>query len=107
MKAIVTTVAALLVLGLAQAGEVFVTKDAQGHPIYTDRPDSLPAERLKLASKSTDTGDGQKRYAEEMKGYAASSGKPAPEAIPNTAEGRKAKALTAEDKAKRCQDARQ
>ena len=106
MKAIVTTVAALLVLGSAQAGEVFVTKDAQGRPIYTDRPDSLPAQRLKVESKSTDTAEVQKRYDDEMKGYAASA-KTAPEAIPNTAEGRKAKALTAEDKAKRCQDARQ
>ena len=106
MKPIVTIAAALLVLGTAQASEVFVTKDAQGHPVYTDRPDSLPAERLKLQSKSTDTVDVQKRYDEEMKGYAASS-KPASAAIPNTAEGRKAKELTAADKAKRCQDSRQ
>jgi hypothetical protein len=106
MKSIVTIVAALLVLGTAQAGEVFVTKDSQGRPIYTDRPDSLPAERLKVANKSTDTVEVQKRYDEQMKGYAA-SGKPASEAIPNTAEGRKAKALTAADKAKRCQDSRQ
>ncbi len=107
MKAIVTTVAALLVLGSAHASEVFVTKDAQGRPIYTDHPDTLPAQRLKVQSKSTDTAEVQKRYDDEMKGYAASSGKPAPEAIPNSAEGRKAKALTAEDKAKRCQDSRQ
>ena len=106
MKAIVTTVAALLVLGSAQAGEVFVTKDSQGRPVYTDRPDSLPAQRLKVESRSTDTAEVQKRYDDEMKGYAASA-RPTSEAIPNTAEGRKAKALTADDKAKRCQDSRQ
>ena len=52
MKPIVTIVAALAVLGTAQAGEVFVTKDAQGQPIYTDRPESLPAQKMKIASKS-------------------------------------------------------
>jgi len=103
---IATIIAALLVFGTAQASEVFVTKDAQGHLIYTDRPESLPAEKLKIATKSTDTVDVARRYDAEMKSLAA-SGKPATNDIPNTPEGRQAKAMTAADKAKRCEDSRQ
>jgi len=38
MHRLLLLVASLVVLGSAQASEVFVTKDAQGRPIYTDRP---------------------------------------------------------------------
>ena len=50
-------------LGVAQASDVFMTKDAQGRPVYTDRPETLPAERLDVQSASTDTVEVQQRYA--------------------------------------------
>lgn len=106
MKGIATTVAALLLLGSAQASEVFVTQDAQGHPIYTDRPDSLPAEKLNIANQSTDAADVQRRYDERMKSYAA-SGKPPANALQSTPEGRKAREMSAADKARRCEESRQ
>jgi DNA helicase IV len=102
MKQFLMLVAALVLLGNAQASEVFKTKDAKGNTIYTDRPDLLPAEKLKLQSKSTDPATAEKRYDEQMKRYAADdkvAGSP-------TAEQRKASVTSAEDLAKRCQDAR-
>ena len=71
MQRLLLLVASLLVLGSAQASEVFVTKDAQGRPVYTDRPDSLPAEKVNIATKSTDTVAVQQQYDEKMKSYSA------------------------------------
>ena len=49
---------------------MFVTKDAQGRPVYTDRPDSLPAQKVNIATKQTDTVEVQRQYDEKMKSYA-------------------------------------
>ncbi len=69
MQRLLLLVASLVVLGSAQASEVFVTKDAQGRPIYTDRPDSLPAQKVHVASQSTDAVAVQQQYDEKMKSY--------------------------------------
>ncbi len=58
MHRLLLLVASLVVLGSAQASEVFVTKDAQGRPIYTDRPDSLPAQKVHVASQVHRRGGG-------------------------------------------------
>jgi hypothetical protein len=101
----IVTLAAFVALATASAGEVFITRDAQGNPVYTDRPESLPAERVHVASKDTDIVDVQKRYDQEMKQYEA-TGKASADASKQAAETKKAQADTAADKAKRCQDAR-
>jgi hypothetical protein len=106
MKPTVTLALALLLAAGAQAGDVYVTKDAQGRPIYTDTPATIPAQKIGIASASTDPATVQKRYADQMKQYAAedaAEGKTAAAAN----DPAKAKQLTAEDKAKRCADARQ
>jgi len=106
MKTIVTIVTAVLVLGTAaQAGEVFMTKDAQGRPIYTDRPDSLPAQKLNVATKATEPLEVKNRYDEQMKGYAAGD-KAATDAAKRAADQAQAKEMSATDKAKRCADTR-
>jgi hypothetical protein len=105
MHRIVIVVATIALSAAAQAGDVFVTKDAQGHPIYTDHPDSLPAERVNVTTKQTDSVDVQKRYAEQMKGYEAAD-KASAEAASQATEAKKAATVTAADKAKRCQEAR-
>jgi hypothetical protein len=92
-------------LGSAQASEVFVTKDAQGRPTYTDRPDSLPAQKVNVATKQTDTVEVQQQYAEKMKSYAEAD-KARAEAVKQSAGVQQAKELSAADKAKRCLDAR-
>ena len=105
MQRLLLLVASLLVLGATQASEVFVTKDAQGRPIYTDRPESLPAQKVNVATKQTDTVEVQRQYDEKMKSYAAAD-KAQAEASKQAVEGKQAKELAAADKAKRCLDAR-
>jgi hypothetical protein len=99
---------ALLALGLsvtAQAGDVFITKDAQGRPVYTDRPESLPAQKIDIVTSQTDVvgakppaTPGQDPYAAQQKAY--------DEADKKAADTKKAAEVTAADKAKRCQEAR-
>ena len=105
MQKLLLLVASLLVLGSAQASEVFVTKDAQGRPIYTDRPESLPAQKVNVATKQTDTVEVQRQYDEKMKSYAEAD-KVKAEASKEAAEGKQAREISAADKAKRCLDAR-
>ena len=105
MQRLLLLVASLLVLGATQASEVFVTKDAQGRPIYTDRPDSLPAQKVNVATKQTDTVEVQRQYDEKMKSYAETDEAKAA-ASKQAAEVKQAKELSAADKAKRCLDAR-
>lgn len=99
---------ALVALGLAvtaQAGEVFVTKDAQGNPIYTDRPESLPAQKVDVETNQKGVVDAKPRTAPGEDPYAAQQ-KAWNEADKKAADTRQAAELTAADKAKRCQDAR-
>lgn len=102
MKKTVTLAAGLLLAFTAGAGEVYVTKDAKGNPVYTDVPATLPAEKVGIKSSSTDPTEVQKRYDASMKQYAADdAAKPAAAAVSPAA------AVTPEEKAKRCADARQ
>ncbi|HVN41809.1 MAG TPA: DUF4124 domain-containing protein [Steroidobacteraceae bacterium] len=102
MKAILTVTAALLVIGIAHAGDVFKLTDEKGNVIYTDRPNTLPAEKLDVKTQQTDSVEARKRYDSEMKAYGASD-KAAPA---KAASPQKAKELSADDKANRCIEAR-
>jgi hypothetical protein len=105
MKPTLIVAALLLALGVAQASDVFMTKDAQGRPVYTDRPDTLPAQRLDVKSATTDTVEVQQRYAEEQKQMFEAS--KASDAAAKAAKENKAAAATIDaDRAKRCQDTR-
>jgi hypothetical protein len=106
MRPTATLVAALLLAGGAQAGDVYVTRDAQGNPVYTDTPQTVPAQKVDIASASTDPVVVQKRYSDEMKQYAQENEAQA-KTDAQSVDTRKAETLTAEDKAKRCADARQ
>ena len=105
MHRLLLLVASLVALGSAQASEVFVTKDAQGRPIYTDRPDSLPAQKVHVASQSTDAVAVQQQNEEKMKSYSEADTARA-EATKKAVDSQQAKELSAVDKAKRCQDSR-
>lgn len=103
MKPILMLVAALLVIGgSAQASEVYKEKDAKGNLVYTDRPEALPAERLNVKTQQTDTVEARRRYEEEMKGY-AQAGRPT---NPPAAAGEDEEQPSADEKTKRCQDAK-
>ncbi len=106
MKTTVTLMAALLLAGGAQAGDVYVTKDAQGRPIYTDTPATIPAQKVGIANTTTDAATVQKRYAEQMKQYAADDAS-AQKTVTGAQDAAQAKQLSAADKAKQCADARQ
>jgi Domain of unknown function (DUF4124) len=105
MQRLSVLLAALVALGSAQASEVFMTKDAEGRTVYTDRPDSLPAQKVKVASGTTDTVEAQRQYEEKMQANAAAE-KTQADAAKQATEAKAAKELTAADKAKRCLDAR-
>jgi hypothetical protein len=105
MQKLLLLVASLLVLGSTQASEVFVTKDAQGRPIYTDRPESLPAQKVNVASQSTDTIAVQQQYDEKMKSYSAAD-KARAETAKKAVDSQQAQELSAADKVKRCQESR-
>lgn len=99
---------ALVVLGLAataQAGEVFITKDAQGNPVYTDKPESLPAQKIDVATNQKGVVEAQPRATPGQDPYAAQL-KAYDEADKKAADAKQAAESTAADKAKRCQDAR-
>ena len=106
MKAFVTVATLLLAVAGAHAGEVYKTTDAQGRPVYTDKPPSLPAEKLNVQTATTDMVEVQKRYDSQMKQYGAAD-KAEADAAKKAADARKAQEMTAEDRAKRCIDARQ
>jgi hypothetical protein len=106
MKAFVTVATLLLAVAGAHAGEVYKTTDAQGRPVYTDKPPSLPAEKLNVQTATTDVVEVQKRYDAQMKQYGTAD-KADADAAKKTADARKAQEMTAEDRAKRCIDARQ
>ena len=106
MKPTLTLLISLVLAAGAHANEVYRTKDAKGQPVYTDKPMTLPAERLDVKTSSTDTVEVQKRYEDQMKRYSEAN-KAQSEAASRTAEAQKAKELSAEDRAKRCQEARQ
>jgi hypothetical protein len=105
MKPTLTLVAALLaVIATAQAGEVYKEKDATGRPVFTDRPEQLPAERLNVKTQQTDTVEARRRYDEQMQRYADSQA--ASDSAAADATKAKTGQPTEEDKAKRCADAK-
>jgi len=106
MKHNLTLLTALLLASLVQAGEVYVTRDAQGRPVYTDTPRTIPAQKLGIHRASSDPAATQAQFEEQMKQYAAADAASA-KAAAAAKEQAKARELNAEDRAKRCIDARQ
>jgi hypothetical protein len=106
MRALVVVATLLMAAAGTHAGEVYKSTDAQGRPIYTDKPPTLPAQKLNVQSATTDVVEVQQRYEAEMKQYGAAD-QAAADATKKAADARKAQEMTAEDRAKRCIEARQ
>lgn len=102
MRALMLLVAGTLLAAGAAAGEVYVTKDDKGNPVYTDRPATLPAEKLGIQNQGTDPAAVQKNYTERMQRYAADDA-----AVSGAAKTPQPAAMTPEQRAKLCADARQ
>jgi hypothetical protein len=111
MKSGVSVLSVVLLAGMALtgqglAGEVYVTRDKQGNIVYTDRPDTLPAQTVGIASASTDPAEVQARYGEEQKKFADDDKRRALEAS-DAADAAEARAAKAADRARRCTAARE
>lgn len=95
---------AIAVFGTAQA-DVYKYVDAQGRVQYTDKPQTLPAQRLNVRSQKTDTVSVQQRTEAERKQQEQSDA-----ARKNTANQRtdaqSASQTSEADKADRCTKAR-
>lgn len=102
MRHIATILTGLLAAGTALAGDVYVTKDAQGNPVYTDTPQSIPAQKLDVRTASTDDAAVAQHYSAEMAQYAKDD-----KAAAASQKQQQSTQVSAEDKTKRCTDARQ
>jgi Domain of unknown function (DUF4124) len=100
-----TAAAAALAAGPA-AADVYKFKDDKGNVLYTDKPSTLPAERLNIQSQKTDTVAVQARAEEEMKRLqdADSANQ---QATDQRKDERQATQLSATQKAEQCTKARQ
>jgi hypothetical protein len=63
----VLLVSLLAVLGSSAHADVYKYTDEKGHIQYTDKPQTLPAERLDVQSRRTDTVELTKREEDERK----------------------------------------
>ncbi len=95
----------LMLAAAASAGDVYRTTDQQGRPVYTDKPPTLPAQRMHVESSTTDVVEAKQRYDEQMKRLAESDRADSDKAA-QAADERSAAETSAGDRAKRCQDAR-
>jgi hypothetical protein len=103
MKRTLILLAALTAVG-AQA-DVFKSTDSKGQPVYTDRPATLPAQKVDVRTQETDEVAVQQRYDEQMNAYAEADKARSEQAAAN-ADKAAASELSATAKAKRCEDAR-
>ncbi|MFC4310457.1 DUF4124 domain-containing protein [Steroidobacter flavus] len=94
------TLAAVMAAGTAVA-DVYKYKDEKGNIQYTDKPPSLPAERLNVQSQRTDVVAAQERSQAAVQ---SANSKPTGNSTP---EQKAAAETTAKDKADRCIKARE
>jgi hypothetical protein len=105
MKLMAMLLAGLLFAGTAGAGDVYVTKDAQGNPVYTDTPQAVPAQKVDVhvsnPEPAADSDEAAPAAKQPATSKAASTSSPSQQAA-----AQKAAQTTAEDRAQRCLDAR-
>ena len=102
---ILTAAAATLAAGPV-AADVYKFKDDHGNVLYTDKPSTLPAERLNIQSQKTDTVAVQARQQEEMKRL-QDADKVTQQAAAQNKDQQQASQLTATQKADQCAKAKQ
>jgi hypothetical protein len=106
MKTMAMLLSGLLITGAAVAGDVYVTTDAQGHPVYTDTPQAVPAQKVDVHVSRTEP-------VADTENAATPAPKPSPPKPANTGTSsqqmtaQQAAQMTADDRAQRCVQARQ
>ena len=88
------------------AADVYKFKDDKGNVLYTDKPSTLPAERLNIQSQKTDTVAVQTRQQEEMKRLQEAD-KANQQGTAQSKDQQQASQLTATQKAEQCAKARE
>ena len=88
------------------AADVYKFKDDHGNVLYTDKPSTLPAERLNIQSQKTDVVAVQTRAQDELKRL-QDADKAGEQTGTQGAEQKQAAQLTATQKAEQCVKARQ
>jgi hypothetical protein len=106
MKLVPTIAATLFLCGSAWGADVYVTTDSSGNRVYTDRPQTLPAERMTVRTSPADAAAVRSANDSQTRQDVASAPKSvAPGDSPRDKAA--AEALSSEDRAKRCVEARQ
>lgn len=101
-----TAAAVAFAAGPVAAADVYKFKDDKGNVLYTDKPATLPAERLNIQSQKTDTVAVQTRADEEMKRL-QDADKANQQAAGQNKDQQQATQLTATQKAEQCTKAKQ
>lgn len=105
MKSFPSLIAGLFLAVAAHGGDVYVVTDAQGNRVYTDRPQTLPAQKAAI----------ERSRAAEAEAAAATAGpaegspgeeSAAPTSQARAAERARAEQATVDDRAQRCIEAR-
>lgn len=99
------TAATSLLAGTVQAADVYKYTDEHGNVLYTDKPRTLPAERLDVKTQKVDTVALQARQEELKRMQEADRARQ--QANAQRRDQQQAAELTAKDKAERCAKARE
>jgi hypothetical protein len=99
------TAATSLLAGAVHAAEVYKYTDEHGNVLYTDKPRTLPAERLDVKTQKVDTVALQARQEELKRMQEADRARQ--QANAQRRDQQQAAELTAKDKAERCAKARE
>jgi hypothetical protein len=97
---------ALVFSASAAHADVYKFVDAHGNVLYTDKPATLPAQRLNVQSQKTDVVEAQARQQAEMSRMQAAN-QATTQNAQQQADKKAASELTAKDKAERCVKARE
>jgi hypothetical protein len=103
---LLTAATAVLAAGPV-AADVYKFKDDKGNVLYTDKPSTLPAERLNIQSQKTDTVAVQQRQQEEMKRMQDADKANQQGAGQNKDQSPQTSQMTATERAEQCTKARE
>jgi hypothetical protein len=100
------TIAAYALTAQSASADVYEYRDEKGNKLYTDKPSTLPAQRLDIKTQKTDIVSVQARQEAEMKRM-QDADRARQQAATGQGDQREASELSAKDKAERCAKARE
>jgi hypothetical protein len=94
------------IAGTAGAADVYKYKDDKGNTLYTDKPVTLPAERLNVQSKKSDSSNASTSSSDDALKRLQDADAARKQDSAQKADDKQAVQSTAKDKAERCTKAR-